>query len=670
MALHFLPPTGKHIICHRMRFFRADMLGDGFCGGQPGGRADFANVIVLFRTQEDAQLYREQVFNAIMAGDRFDTDFIRNSLNFKDAHDLRGIKQGVNHARNFESDAPVSLRCLHSILAKVCASSPRYDATMRLLLCLLALTTLATAAADKPLNILFLFADDWGRYASIYAEHETFPSPNQVVKTPNIDRIAHEGALFRRAFVNAPSCTPCRSSLLSGRYFFNCGRAAILNGAVWDPAIPSYPLLLKDQGYHLGKSYKVWSPGEPADAPYGGQQFAYQKSGGRCNQFSQNVDKLMQQGVAVEAAKQQIYAEVRGNFDSFLTARPKGAPFVFWYGPTNVHRKWVKGSGQAQWGINPDDLKGKLPKHLPDVPAFREDFGSYLGEIQAFDAQVGVIIEQLKKAGEYDNTVIVISGDHGAPGFPGGKCNLYDFGVGVTLAIRWPGQPGGRYIDDFVNLMDLAPTFMEIGGAKIPAGVNGHSLVSLMQSGKSGQIETQRDYVITGRERHVSSAREGNLPYPQRALRKDGFLYIHNFKPDRMPMGDYKTLTDTFTPSQDDMENDTYAAFPDMDASPAKAWLIEHRHDSQYKWYFDYAFAKRPEEELYDLSKDPDSTINVAKEPAYAATKTQMAAELMEKLTAVGDPRVTADPVPFEHPPYTLDTKTDKPGKGKKGKGK
>ncbi|MDI1311873.1 MAG: sulfatase, partial [Prosthecobacter sp.] len=233
-----------------------------------------------------------------------------------------------------------------------------------------------------------------------------------------------------------------------------------------------------------------------------------------------------------------------------------------------------------------------------------------------------------------------------------------------------PGQPGGRYIDDFVNLMDLAPTFMEIGGAKIPDGVNGKSLVSLMKSGKSGQIEKDRDYVITGRERHVSIAREGNLPYPQRALRKDGFLYIHNFKPDRMPMGDYKKLTDTFTPSQDDLENDTYAAFPDMDSSPAKAWLIEHRNDSQYKWYFDYAFAKRPEEELYDISKDPDSTINVANEPAYANVKTKMAAELQEKLKAVGDPRVVADPVPFEHPPYTLDTKTDKPGKGKKGKGK
>jgi uncharacterized sulfatase len=218
--------------------------------------------------------------------------------------------------------------------------------------------------------------------------------------------------------------------------------------------------------------------------------------------------------------------------------------------------------------------------------------------------------------------------------------------------------------------MDLSPTFMEIGGATIPPGVNGKSIVSLMKTGKSGQIEKERDYVITGRERHVSIAREGNLPYPQRALRKDGFLYIHNFKPERMPMGDYKNLTDSFTPDQDSLENNTYEAFPDMDSSPAKAWLIAHRNDSQYQWFFNYAFAKRPQEELYDLSKDPDSTINVAAEPGYAEVKARMAAELMTRLKEVGDPRVTADPVPFEHPPFTLDTKTGQQGKGKKGKGK
>lgn len=536
---------------------------------------------------------------------------------------------------------------------------------MRFLTCLFALTSLA-AAAEKPLNILFCFADDWGRYASIYAEHEKFPSPNQVVKTPNIDRIAREGALFRRAYVNAPSCTPCRSALLSGRYFFNTGRAAILNGAVWDPAIPSFPLTLKDQGYHIGKAFKVWSPGDPADAPFGGQAHAYQKAGGRFNNFSEEVTKLVAEGTALDAAKNAMYDEVRGNFDSFLAARPKDAPFLFWHGPTNVHRKWVKGSGEALWGIKPDDLKGKLPKHLPDVPEFREDFASYLGEIQAFDAQVGVLVKRLEEAGELDHTVVVISGDHGAPGFPGGKCNLYDFGTNVTLAIRWPGQPGGRFIDDFVNLMDLAPTFMEIGGAAIPPGVNGKSIVSVMKAGKSGLVEKERDYVITGRERHVSIAREGNLPYPQRALRKDGFLYIHNFKPERMPMGDTKNLTDSFTPDQDSLENNTYEAFPDMDSSPAKAWLIQHRHDSQYKWHFDYAFAKRPLEELYDLSKDPDATINVAKEAGYAEMKAKMAAELMEKLKAVGDPRVTMDPVPFEHEPFIADTKTN--AKGKKNK--
>jgi N-sulfoglucosamine sulfohydrolase len=193
---------------------------------------------------------------------------------------------------------------------------------MRILLCLLALATLSPAT-EKPLNILFCFADDWGRYASIYAEHEKFPSPNQVVKTPNIDRIAREGALFRRAYVNAPSCTPCRSALVSGRYFFNTGRAAILNGAVWDPAIPSFPLLLKDKGYHIGKAFKVWSPGDPADAPFGGQAHAYQKSGGRFNNFSEEVTKLVAGGTTLDAAKQLMYDEVRGNFDSFLAARPK-----------------------------------------------------------------------------------------------------------------------------------------------------------------------------------------------------------------------------------------------------------------------------------------------------------------------------------------------------------
>src|SRR3954464_714234 len=93
------------------------------------------------------------------------------------------------------------------------------------------------AASAPRWNILFCFADDWGRYASCYAGLDGRPTMSDIVTTPNIDRIAREGILFRHAFVTAPSCTPCRSSLLSGQYFFRTGRGAILQGARWDPAI-------------------------------------------------------------------------------------------------------------------------------------------------------------------------------------------------------------------------------------------------------------------------------------------------------------------------------------------------------------------------------------------------------------------------------------------------
>src|SRR5262245_65698507 len=155
-----------------------------------------------------------------------------------------------------------------------------------LLVCLLVLAAAGVGRADtKRPNILFCFADDWGRYASAFAKFEKHASPNQVVKTPNVDRVAREGVLFRHAFVNAPSCTPCRSALLSGRYFFNTGRGAILQTAQWDSTIPSYPHMLRDAGYHIGETYKVWSPGTPVDAPFGAGKYAYEKAGALPNNF-------------------------------------------------------------------------------------------------------------------------------------------------------------------------------------------------------------------------------------------------------------------------------------------------------------------------------------------------------------------------------------------------
>jgi hypothetical protein len=413
----------------------------------------------------------------------------------------------------------------------------------------------------------------------------------------------------------------------------------------------------------------VWSPGTPADAPYGGQKHAYEKAGRDFCDFSENATKLVRQGMTFEAAKEKILGQVRDNFAAFLADRKPGQPWHYFFGTTTTHRKWIKGSGLALWGINPDQLKGKMPAFLPDVPEVREDVADYLGECQAVDASLGVLLERLQASGEMERTLIVISGDHGMPGVPSGKCNLYDHGTAVSLVMRVPGGKGGRVVDDFVCLPDLAPTFMEVGGAKPPAGLYGRSLLKLLQSDRSGQVEAERTWVITGRERHVENAREGYVGYPMRALRTKDFVYIRNFRPERNPMGDPQQALTPAVLAGSELTENTRVGFADMDSSPTKEWLIRHREDPQWKWHYQHAFGLRPGEELYDLRQDPDQVKNIAADPAYAKVREELAGQLMQRLTAAGDPRVTGDGLTFERPPFTGPVVDDEAARGQKKKG-
>lgn len=529
-----------------------------------------------------------------------------------------------------------------------------------------------TSAADGKPNILFLFADDWGRYASILRETEGPGTINDVVETPNFDRIAKEGVFFRNAHVSAPSCTPCRSALLTGQHFWRTNSGSILRGAVWDASLPSYPLLLQDAGYHIGYTHKVWGPGTPSNSPFTKEQ-NFGKRGGKFNQFSQNATKAVEAGKSLDEAKADLLEESRGNFTDFLDARKGDAPWCYWFGPTNVHRKWIKGSGKDLWGIDPDSLKGKMPPYLPDVPEVREDLADYFGEINAWDAGIGVLLEELGKRGEKENTLIVISGDHGAPGFPHGKCNLYGFGTNVCLSITGPGVEGGRVVDDFASLTDLAPTFLEAAGLKAPEIMTGRSLWPTLKSEKSGLVDETRTRVFTGRERHVEIARSDYTPYPQRAIRTADHVLIVNFRPDRYPMGDPYRLDSSEDPSVEELENETRVTLPDEDAGPTKAWLVGARNTPEWREYFEWVYGKRPKYELYDLTKDPHETTNLADDPAYAGVKSSLEKELMDELSRTGDPRLVDDGKFFETPPMAgplEDAEAFWNGQKAKGKGK
>ena len=375
---------------------------------------------------------------------------------------------------------------------------------------LLCLLLARTSFAERP-NIVVAFADDWGKYASAYAELEP-DGLHEVVSTPHFDSVADKGVLFTHAYVSAPSCTPCRSSLLSGQHFWRCGRASILQGAIWDFSNDSYPLLLENAGYRIGHTYKVWSPGSPKDAPHGGKRTSFNQHGRRFNGFSQNAMKSND----LEAGKEELYSEIRSNIRSFLDSNGDGAldgdkPFCYWLGPTNCHRKWIAGSGKTLWGIDPDTLKGKLPPYLPDVEIVREDFADYLGEVQAFDAGLGILIDELKRVDQFENTVLVVSGDHGIPGITRGKCNLYDLGTSVPLAIQWPVgiKATGRVVNDFVSLPDLAPTFLELAGLEPPDQMIAKSLVPVLMSEQQGIVDPTRDAVFTGTRAPRAKGKDG-----------------------------------------------------------------------------------------------------------------------------------------------------------------
>ena len=446
-------------------------------------------------------------------------------------------------------------------------------------------------------NILFAIADDWGwPHAGAYGD--------PVLKTPTFDRLTREGVLFHHAYVSSPSCTPSRGAILTGQWHWRLEGAGNL-WSVFPDKFDTYPEILQKAGYAVGHSRKAWGPGRP------------------------------------QTPGRQLVGRRYKSFQQFLEQRPKGKRFCYWLGSSDPHRPYKKGSGKAS-GLQLEKIK--LPGCFPDHPDVRGDVADYYWEVQRFDSLVGDALATLEKNGELDNTIVLMTGDHGMP-FPRCKSNIYDTGARVPLAVRWPGKvKPGRTVDDFVSLTDLAPTFLEVAGLKPAKEMTGRSLISLLSSEKSGRIDPNRNFVLVGKERHVPSQQAPDMGgYPCRAIRTHELLYIRNFRPYRWPAGtpDYKNAA---IPG---------AWFADCDNGPTKTYMVENRDkDAVHRRLYDLAFAKRHAEELYDLKKDPDQLNNVANNAGYADVKQKLSRELMANLKATADPRVSGGGGKFDKYPY------------------
>jgi N-sulfoglucosamine sulfohydrolase len=467
-------------------------------------------------------------------------------------------------------------------------------------------------------NILFFIADD--------ASMKSFGAyGTKFINTPAVDKLAKEGAVFSNAYNCNPKCAPARACLVTGKFSWQLKEATNHN-----PHFPSefkfYPSLLRDAGYHIGYTGKGWGPGiYEGDENPAGPEF--------------NKIKL------TPPYKGITNIDYAANFEAFLNEKTDETPFCFWLGTKEPHRFYELDS----WKKTAKKLEeAEVPPFFPDNATVRGDILDYALEVEWFDTHIGRTIKILEDKGLLENTLIVISSDHGMP-FPRVKGQIYEEGFHVPLITYWKGViQSGRVIDDFVSFPDFAPTFMEVAGLQPHKQMTGKSFLNLLKSDKSGQVDKERNHVLLMKERHdVGRANEDgtDLAYPVRAIRNNQYLYAHNIQPERWPVG-----------------NPEYG-FMNCDGSPTKSYLTKLKpEDSEYH-FFEMSFAKRPEEELYDINKDPHCMNNLALLAEYTPIMKSLRSQMESELAAQGDPRTLGNGAIFDKYTYYgkgLDYKTGK----------
>ncbi len=336
----------------------------------------------------------------------------------------------------------------------------------------LLLLAFALDAAAQPTNILIFIADDQGEGdLSIYG--------HPALRTPNIDRLGREGMRFDNAFLTISSCSPSRSSILTGRYPHSTGAEDLHMPLPADQR--TIARRLSDENYYnmaVGK----WHLGDAEKAHW----------------------EVVVDCPGKETGVQAIKA---------LSERPNDRPFFFWVASKDPHRPFDENAIASPH--DPADVV--VPPYLPDHPLIRRDLALYYDEVTRFDAHVGEIVAELERQDVLDKTLIVYMSDNGMP-FPRAKTTLYDAGIRTPMVVRLPGTvPTGSVQKGLFSVVDLAPTLLD---------VIGHELDSAQGVSRA---EMLRDAEAPGRDAIYAEANWHDFEQFTRAVRTERFLLIRNY---------------------------------------------------------------------------------------------------------------------------------------------
>lgn len=407
-------------------------------------------------------------------------------------------------------------------------------------------------------NIVYLHSHDTGRYVQPYGHQ---------IQTPNIQRLADQGLLFRQGFCAAPSCSGSRACLLTGQWAHVNGMTGLAHRG-WT---------LRDYGRHLLHPLRAagyWS------ALIGEQH------------LSKKPDALGYDHV-IEIGTTKVHS-IAPAAQQLIRSKPP-QPFFLSVGFFETHREFFEPSSVR------DALYGAPPVHLPDTPEIRADMAAFKASARSFDQGVGAVLQALDEQDLADDTLIVLTTDHGLP-FPGAKASLSDRGLGVLLIMRGPGGfHGGHVIDALVSHVDLYPTLCELAGAPLPGDLHGVSLLPLVRR-QTGEV---RDELFAELTYHAAYD-------PMRALRTRRHKLIRHFGERLLPV------------------------LPNVDDSPSKDLLVAAG----------WAEQPRPRVELYDLLADPIEMRNLAYDEAFSDVLDALSGRLDAWMEETDDPLLQG-PVPM-----------------------